>query len=211
VNKNNIKVGLLNYTYGTNGITVPNPTIVNKIDYPLMLSDIRKSKSENLDKLIVIRHWGLEYESIPNKQQIDIAKFLFDNGVDIIIGSHPHVLQRMEYHPENAKNNERLIVYSLGNFVSNQRTTKRDGGAMLKLTLKKQNNKVKICNYGYYLTWVNKPVINNKVKFEIIPCYEYESDNFKDLNIHSKEKMKVFISQSRELFEKENKLIRELN
>lgn len=211
LNKNNIKVGILNYTYGTNGIPAPNPTIVNRIKFPLMLSDIQKSKSENLDKLIVVIHWGLEYQSIPNKEQTNIAQFLFNHGVDIIIGSHPHVLQRMEYNPECKNSKENLIVYSLGNFVSNQRTTKRDGGAMLKLTLKKQNNKVKIHDYGYYLTWVHKPVINNKVNFEIIPCYEYESNNYKGINTKSKNKMKIFVSQSRELFKKENKLIKELN
>lgn len=211
LNKNNIKVGILNYTYGTNGIEVKEPTIVNKIDTALMASDIIDSKSKKLDKLIVVIHWGIEYQTTPNKRQINLAKFMFNKGVDIVIGSHPHVLQRMEYHPEKENENERLIVYSLGNFVSNQRTSPRDGGAMLKLTLKKTGDKVNISDYGYYLTWVNKPVIDGKVKFEILPCYQYESNNFKDLNNHSKGKMKIFTTQARELFNKENKLVKEKN
>ena len=210
LDKNNIKVGLLNYTYGTNGLPTPKPAFVNRIDTLAMLIDIQKSKASFLDKLIVITHWGNQYQSHPSKSQIKLAEFLFKNGVDIIIGSHPHVLQKMEYLPKNKETNERLIAYSLGNFVSNQRDRKRDGGAMLELTLSKNNSEVSISNYGYYLTWVNKPTINGKTTFEIVPCSMLESNNFDDADLNSKEKMKLFMSDSRALLNKENIKIKEI-
>ena len=210
LDKNNIRVGLLNYTYGTNGLPTPKPTMVNRIDTLTMLSDIKKSQADSLDKLIVMIHWGPEYQSQPSKKQVEIAEVLFRNGVDIIVGSHPHVLQKMEYTQAKEDDNEHFIAYSLGNFVSNQRTRKRDGGAMLKLTLRKENEDVKISNSGYYLTWVSRPNINDKTMYEIVPCADFESNDFYDLDIGSKEKMKVFISDSRALFEKENNAVLEI-
>lgn len=210
LDKNNIRVGLLNYTYGTNGLPTPKPTMVNRIDTLIMLSDIRKSQADSLDKLIVMIHWGPEYQSQPSKKQVEIAEILFRNGVDIIVGSHPHVLQKMEYIQAKEDDNEHFIAYSLGNFVSNQRTRKRDGGAMLKLTLRKNKEDVKISNYGYYLTWVSRPTIDDKTMYEIVPCSEFESNDFYDLDIDAKEKMKVFIADSRALFEKENIAVLEI-
>lgn len=210
LSKNNIRVGLLNYTYGTNGITTPNPTFVNRIDTLTILSDIQKSDEAFLDKLIVIIHWGNEYESQPSKNQIGIAEFLFKSGVDIVIGSHPHVLQKMEYQEKYEENDEHLIAYSLGNFVSNQRTSGRDGGAMLKLNLSKKEGEVSITSSGYYLIWVNKPIINGKIKFEILPCSEYETNEYDNLDSVSINKMKLFMTDSRTLLDKENILIKEI-
>ena len=210
LDKNNIKVGLLNYTYGTNGLPTPKPTFVNRIDTLSMLLDIQKSKALFLDKLIVMLHWGNQYKSQPSKSQIKLAEFLFKNGVDIIIGSHPHVLQKMKYLQKNKENDEHLIAYSLGNFVSNQRQRKRDGAAMLQLTLTKNNSEISISNYGYYLTWVYKPIIDGKTTFEIVPCSMLESNNFDDVDLNSKEKMKLFISDSRALLNKENIKIKEI-
>ena len=110
--KNNIKVGLLNYTFSTNGMPIPYPTIVNKIDTISMLEDIKKSKKQNIDKLIVFIHWGPEYQLTPSNNQKKIANFLFKNGVDIIIGAQPHVLQKMEYHDNFDAENGQLIAYS---------------------------------------------------------------------------------------------------
>ena len=207
--KNNIKIGVLNYTFSTNGIAIPYPTIVNKIDTIAILKDIKKSKTEDLDKLIVFIHWGPEYQSQPSSSQKRIANFLFKNGVDIIIGAHPHVLQKMEYHDNFDAENGQLIAYSLGNYVSNQRKRYRDGGAMIEILLTKNQEKTKISDSGYHLTWVHKPIINGKEVFKILPCKKYEENNFKDLDLKSKNAMKLFIADSRKLFNKENQNIQE--
>ena len=208
LSKNNIKVGLLNYTYGTNGRSIPKPTMVNLLDTIVMVSDIEKSKEANLDKLIVMVHWGEEYESQPSQDQLEIARFLFKNGADIIVGAHPHVLQKMAFTPITETNKERLIAYSLGNFVSDQRTRKRDGGAMLRVTLTKEDKNTEISDVGYYLTWVHKHRIDGKRKFEIIPCSNLDSADF--LNAAAKKKMELFLSDARALLQKENTAVKEI-
>ena len=208
--KNGISVGILNYTYGTNGLPVPEPTVVNLINLELMKQDIEKAKKENLDKLIVVIHWGIEYQQKQNKQQEEVAKFLFDNGVDIIIGGHPHVVQPMEYRPQTGLQKEQLVVYSLGNFVSNQRKSPSDGGVMVELTLFKDEYGTHIADKGYYLVWVNRTLkANKKYLFEILPCKEYETANYKDLSEGAKDSMNIFIKNSRNLFKKHNIFIEE--
>lgn len=206
-----IRVGMLNYTYGTNGLPAPPPTIVNLIDPEQMKMDIEKAVTQSLDELIVFLHWGLEYQIHPNQKQIDLANFLFELGVDIIIGSHPHVLQRMEYHPQDSLGKERLVVYSLGNFVSNQRKRRTDGGSMFELMLRKENGKTSISEKGYYLTWVNKKRVGDKAKFEILPCLEVERNNFKGIEKKSEVKMTEFLKDSRELLESENRNVEEMD
>ena len=207
--ENNIRIGLLNYTYGTNGLPTPLPTIVNRIDTVAMLLDIENSKQVNLDKLIVMIHWGPEYKSYPSSGQKNIAKFLFRNGVDIIVGSHPHVLQKMEYFENCGAENGQFIAYSLGNYVSNQRARRKDGGAMLELTLTKKLEKVSITDFGYHLTWVHKSINNGKELFKIVSCAKYEEKDFKGLDLYSTKAMKTFINDSRSLFSKENKNVKE--
>lgn len=209
IGNHTIRVGLLNYTYGTNGLPAPPPTIVNLIDTLTMAADIEKSKAQRLDKLIVMLHWGDEYQSHPSEGQLKIADFLFRKGADIIIGAHPHVLQRMEYFPGNDLQKERFIAYSLGNFVSNQRVRKRDGGAIIALTLTKTGTETVISDRGYQLVWVNKPKTAHGETFEVIPCATYERDGFKNLDAESIEKMKVFIEDSRKLLREENKQVNE--
>lgn len=199
-----LKVGILNYTYGTNGLIAPEPTSVNLIDLYKMINDIDSSLNKGLDKLIVVVHWGLEYQTHPNQNQKDIAAFLFNKGVDIIIGSHPHVLQKMEYHAKSDSNKETLIAYSMGNFVSNQRKRGTDGGTMIQFTLSKEDGEVKVKDQGYILTWVDKKREGNKDKFLIYPCRDIEAVNAENLNKKSQVKFQTFIEDSRSLLEKEN-------
>ena len=209
LNKNNIKVGLLNYTYGTNGIPVPKGVFVNLIDTLQIKKDILEAKKQHLDKLILMMHWGNEYQSLASKQQKKLAKFIFDNGVDIIVGSHPHVLQPMTYQKDSITGKEKLIAYSLGNYVSNQRPRRRDGGAMFRFTLQKEKGKTTIKSKGYYLTYIYKPVIDKKQKYVIIPCADYEANNYYTMDIVSKSKFKIFVNDSRKLFKKHNVSVEE--
>jgi poly-gamma-glutamate synthesis protein (capsule biosynthesis protein) len=118
-----IHFALLNYTYGTNGIPTPKGRIVNRLDTVLMARDIESISREEVDFIMAFVHWGNEYERTPNREQRSMAEFLKRHGVEIIIGSHPHVVQPMEMDSLG-----RVTLFSLGNFVSNQRTRYRDGG-----------------------------------------------------------------------------------
>ncbi|MEQ6120874.1 CapA family protein [Reichenbachiella sp. MALMAid0571] len=211
LDKNNIRVGLLNYTYGTNGIPTPSPTTVNRIDWKNIAKDIEASKTQNLDKLIVFLHWGNEYQSQPSTDQVDLANYLFSNGADIIIGSHPHVIQKMEYRKNLDNSKETFIAYSLGNFVSNQRVRKRDGGAMVELTLTKTDKETHIKKSGYHLIWVHKPIIGGKSNFQIISGKEYEQKQFEGMESTQIDQLKVFLEDSRELLNTENLEVSELS
>lgn len=122
---NGIKIAFLSYTYGTNGITIPSdkPYSVNLIDKELIKKHIASAKEQNVDVICVSMHWGIEYKLKPNSTQKELADFLFENGVDIILGSHPHVLEPMEKRTitlNDGTTKDGFVIYSLGNFVSGQ-------------------------------------------------------------------------------------------
>lgn len=203
--KGNMRLGVLNYTYSTNGRRVAKPSIVNLIYEKWMAQDIKKSKEKNLDKLIVVLHWGKEYQTTPDARQKEVAKFLFDQGVDIIIGAHPHVLQPMEYWSNPDGTNEKFIAYSMGNFISDQRKSGRDGGAMISIKLVKSGDKCMIVDHGYKLTWVYKPIIGGRRSYKILPVRFFESINYKGITNYSQTKMKEFAKNARSFLDKNNR------
>ncbi|MED3377528.1 CapA family protein, partial [Bacillus thuringiensis] len=109
-----------NYTYGTNGIKIPadKSWALNLIDKKAIQNDVEKAKSSS-DMVIVMVHWGVEYTSTPANQQKEVAQYLTDLGVDVVIGNHPHVIQPIEW-KQNKDGHQTLIYYSLGNLISAQ-------------------------------------------------------------------------------------------
>ena len=209
IHKNGTSIALLNYTFSTNGIKVPEPVIVNMLDKEIITNDVNKAKNKKADIIILFLHWGTEYDTIPSKIQTDLAEYFQSIGVDMVIGSHPHVLQKMLLTKNITTGNEDVVVYSLGNFVSNQRKPKTDGGSMVRVELTKNGDKYRISNAGYYLTWVYTPIEKYRKKFFILPCSEFENkpDFFDkpDAFLH----MKKFIGDSRELLNKQNINVKE--
>ncbi len=135
VEKNGMKLALLNYTDSTNGIPQPKdkPYLVNVVNREKMKRDL-KSAEENADFTVVFMHWGIEYQFVADKKQKDLAKFLTEHGADLIMGSHPHVVQPAEWIScENG--NKSLVFYSLGNYVSRQKQAANLVGAMGKVVL----------------------------------------------------------------------------
>lgn len=120
VKKNNISLGFLSYTYGTNGIPVPadKPYLVSLIDTEIMAREIDALRPL-CDVLVVSMHWGEEYLSVPSDAQKKLAAFLAEHQVDLVIGHHPHVIQPIEYiaRPDGKS---MLCFYSLGNLISAQ-------------------------------------------------------------------------------------------
>ena len=111
-----IRVAFINFTYGTNGMPVPEPCTINLMDSTHVKECIARAKNKGADIIICLPHWGEEYQLKPNAHQRRWAQMLFREGADIIIGSHPHVPQSGEYSSSKA------IFYSLGNYISNQTT-----------------------------------------------------------------------------------------
>jgi poly-gamma-glutamate synthesis protein (capsule biosynthesis protein) len=171
IEKNNIKIALLSYTYGTNGLKPVSPNIVNYLDSSTIAADIKNAKALNPDIIIAYVHWGIQYKDKQSKRQEQWKNYFNTLGVKIIIGSHPHVVQPMKWN----KSDTSLVVYSLGNFVSHQRTFPRDGGAVFKLTLVKNNNKIGIKDAKYALSWVYEPIVKGKKQYYILPVKEFEN------------------------------------
>lgn len=135
IEKNGVKIGLLSYTYGLNGFALPDGKeyLVNLIDEDRIREDM-KELNQISDVQVVSMHWGVEYQFEENEEQRALAQLLSDEGADVIIGTHPHVLQPMEV-LKGEEGNETLVMYSLGNFVSAQDVNSRMLGGMAKWTL----------------------------------------------------------------------------
>jgi poly-gamma-glutamate capsule biosynthesis protein CapA/YwtB (metallophosphatase superfamily) len=130
-----LRLGILAYSYGTNGIPIPQgkPFSVNLIDTLVMAGDIRRVRAQGADAIAVFLHWGLEYERFPNANQKSVAEFLARQEVSLIMGSHPHVLQPAGW--IGAPGSGSFVIYSLGNFFSGQRKIYTDAGIILQLNL----------------------------------------------------------------------------
>lgn len=135
---NGFRIGFLNYTYGTNGISHGPGVAVDPIDIDLIRSDIDRARSKGAEIVAVCLHWGVEYRLLPEKSQRLTARLIHDAGADMVIGSHPHVIQPAEMATDSASRRH-LTAYSLGNFISGMRTTDTRGGGALTVRLRRDS------------------------------------------------------------------------
>jgi poly-gamma-glutamate synthesis protein (capsule biosynthesis protein) len=164
------RLAFLAYTYDTNGLPVVYPNIVNLIDTAEIAHDVELAKKYNPDMIICVIHWGLEYQLKQNEEQKRLADFMFARGINLIIGSHPHVIQPMEARKDSDGNITSAVVYSLGNAVSNQNQEHTDIGALAHITLVKNAAGTKISDCKYSLILRHRPTENGKTKFYIVPA-----------------------------------------
>ena len=169
-----IKIAFLNYAYGTNGITIPSDKsyCINLIDKELIKNDIENAKSQGADILIASVHWGTEYSTIPNDTQNELTDFLFQNGVNIILGTHPHVLQKIEKRTvtlEDGTTQDSFIIYSLGNFISDQNAENTRTSIILDLQITKHtNNTITIDNVSYIPIYMYKDSSLSSKKMKLL-------------------------------------------
>lgn len=193
-NVKDAKIAFLSYTYGTNGIKVPTGKdyCINLIDKELIKKQLELAKAENPDIICVSMHWGIEYQTKQNKEQEALADFLFENGVDIILGSHPHVLQPMEKRTvtlEDGSTKDGFVIYSLGNFMSGQvkENTKNSIILDLKITKKAQDGKISIDSVNYTPIYMYKSTAKTKAyKILDIESSISKYDTEKDTSIGQK-------------------------
>ena len=187
---NNISFAFLSYTYGTNGISVPKdkPYLIHLIDLEEMKKDIEKAEELSPDFIVVFLHFGNEYERYPNKEQKYIVDELFNAGADIILGSHPHVIQPMETRTitrADGSEEEVFVIYSLGNFISSQRSPKdppRDAGIILNIDFEKSGNeKARIKNISFMPTWVQYSTVKVRGIIRVVSCTAPEEELKKHL------------------------------
>jgi len=171
---NNISFGILSYTYSLNGFSLPNGEdhLISQIDKDKIRKEINSLKESNVDLVMIYFHFGDEYNIEPSPYQRDIVNFTIAKGADIIIASHPHVLQPVEmFKPVNSKLDSGFVAYSLGNFVSNQRWRYSDCGIILnfEVTKKDTDNSLTLSGLNYIPFWVFKGKIKEKSQYKLIP------------------------------------------
>ena len=169
-----VKIAFINYTYGTNGIPLPSGKdfCVNLIDKDFIKKQINQAKEQNVDMIVACMHWGTEYRTTANSEQKDLANFLFENGVDVILGNHPHVLEPMEKKTitlQDGTTKDVFVVYALGNFTADQRDEITRDSAILNLTITKNSNgKISIDKVNYIPIYMYKNTNVSTHKFKIL-------------------------------------------
>lgn len=188
---NGIRFAFLSYTYGTNGIPVPQDYLVNLIDSDTMVSDIKEAR-KNADVVVVMPHMGNEYETDPRDIFVEWADLMFDAGADIVLASHPHVLQKMEYrtldHGDGA--HDGFIIYSLGNFISSQTTPPRNASIVLHLTVEQMADEPpSVKEVSFVPIWTQFRNAQNEDEFVVRSVYERLSlsQSEKDAQIRKKD------------------------
>lgn len=199
-----ISVAFLGYTYGTNGIPVADDkmfsinlfntdymTNTSNLDREKLLQDLNYAESLNTDLIAVMIHWGTEYQIQQNSYQQEVAQFLFDNGADIILGGHSHVLQPMKLYIKTEQNGEQtqgFICYSLGNFISAQKDRYTDTTVVLNLELEKdgKTGKSQVKSYNYIPMLMLNRGSGADVRFELLDVYKTLSQNLDDTQLNNR-------------------------
>ncbi len=176
--KNGITFSLLNYTYGTNGIPLPDdkPWCVNLLDKEKVTADIKEARKYS-DVVIVFPHWGTENSHDVSDYQREYTKLFSDLGVDIVIGCHPHVLQPIEWVTNETTGKKMIVYYSLGNFISHQIELDQLCGGIAQLTIEKKDGNIEISSAKLV------PIVchynrgdNGKFKFDVYKLGDYTNE-----------------------------------
>ena len=174
--KNNISLAILAYTYGTNGIPIPKGKdyLVSLIDEKKIVKDIAKARKQGADIIAISLHFGDEYQRQPNPQQKQLVENLLKAGADIILGSHPHVVQPykiFKFPGKNGKTRKAVAIYSMGNFISGQMKDYTDLGVIFQVTIRKKfpEKTAEITGIKALPTWVHRYTLNNQVKYRVLP------------------------------------------
>ncbi len=194
---NGFKVAFLNYTYGTNGITASGNVIVDYIDQKKISSDIAHARDSGAEMIAVTIHWGIEYKLYPSREQAKLADFLIDQGADMIIGCHPHVIQPMEIRHVDKYDKDILLVYSLGNFISGMKTRDTRGGAMVKVSIKRDRQGRALLDKASYRLVFTIPPGGGHKNYRVVPV-----EDFTDLTWLNS--CKEFVSSAEGVFKKSN-------
>ena len=204
IDKNGFRIAVLNYTYGTNGIPAPNPFIVNMLDSVNIFNDIATARATDADYIIVMPHWGIEYERHQNKAQAGYARYMYECGADMVIGGHPHVVQPITLKNKNEYGvYQQFTAYSLGNFVSNQRKRFTDGGIIIKCEIVRDTNgAIRITDYEYLPYWVYKGTCQGKYQYHILPAkHAVENNAWYDIHGADSVALDLFYNDTKSLID----------
>lgn len=172
---NSVKIAFLAFTYGTNGIPVPSDKsfAVNLIDDEFIIEQVSLAKEQEPDLICASMHWGTEYQTKQNSEQERLANLLFENGVDVIFGSHPHVLQPMEKKTitlEDGSTKDCFVIYSLGNFMSGQVRANTRNSVILNMSFTKsgETGKTTINSVSYIPIYMYRSASGSVQRYKVI-------------------------------------------
>lgn len=195
-NVNGFRIAFLNYTYGTNGIEVQGEPVVNYIDRAVIAADVDVSRRAGAEFVVVCIHWGDEYKLLPNKAQRLLADWLMAQDIDMVIGGHPHVIQPMEIRTDSV-GRKRLLVYSMGNYISNMKTVDTRGGAMVNVSLRRDIlGRPRIDRASYRLVFTVPPT-RDMPNFQVVPVE-------KCIHPEWKARCSAFEKRAEEIFDRHN-------
>lgn len=167
-----IKMALLSYTYGTNGIPLPNPWNVNMLDPDRIRADIRQAREmPEVDLVAVALHMGEEYAREPNEEQEFYVQLSLEAGADIILGDHPHVVQKIEVRQvtdEFGRDLPRAVIFSLGNFISNQVGLDRLEGLMFVVDVRKEDGVTRVEKVSFIPTYVHTYYTQDGERYRVV-------------------------------------------
>ena len=200
-----IKTAFLSYSYGTNGNPIPRGKkyLINIIDYDLIQKDITRARQLGAQLVIVYYHFGEEYQREPSAFQKTTVNKTIEMGADIILGGHPHVLEPAIYFKtHNAKLDTGFAVYSLGNFLSNQRKRYTDGGTILYLNITRNSNtdSLSISSVEFLPTWIYRGQTDIGREYLILP--DKNEQDYPFLHQTDKRQMRTSFEDTRYILHK---------
>ena len=203
-----IKIGFLAYTQHTNGMekyvkSESLPHLVNRIVRTSIDKDIAALRESGAEIIIACVHWGEEYKRKPEKRTRELAQQLVDAGIDIIIGSHPHNVQPIEY-LDAADGRRALVAYSLGNFLGTMYDRYADGGIILAFTLQEtQSGTIEILDPCFVPTYLWKGALRNKGRIvRVVPIGKHWKKPLRTMNKKTFETMRRSLRDTRDTLKK---------
>lgn len=170
---NDISIGIIANTYGTNGLPVPKdkPYLVNMLDVETIKEEVERLKENNVDYIFAMVHFGYEYHRLPSKEQEEWTNKMLELGVDFVLGSHPHVVQPLRIINGDGNESDKGVIYSLGNFLSDQRWDWKDYGIILDIIIEKNHieQTIKLKEVNVIPTFVVISYINGRRTYQVLP------------------------------------------
>ncbi len=196
INRYGFLIAFLNYTSYTR-YNIKDSALVNEIDKEKIKEDLAYTKKFAPDFTVIYFNWGREYQFYPDSDQRELAKYCIDLGANMIIGTHPHVVQRVEeiqFYSGN-KLKKGFVAFSLGNFITDYDRRFGDGAAILEVNLckDKKTNEVKLSDYGFIPTYVIKDDGSGKKVHKVVPVSEIETNNI-TVNMPNLERERCLLS-----------------
>jgi len=202
IEKKGFKIAVLNYVAISRRPSISLDYVINQLDQNQIERDMKVARDQNPDYIIVYIDWGDNFQDYPSLNQETTAKFIFEQGADLIVGTFPNTVKKTELveHYYKGELRNKLVVYSLGNLISESTDDRSKAGAFLDIEIHKNNftGQVKEGDIGFIPTWNHYDTINGKMRLQVLPVAAVEQgDMYKNMAADEKKKMIQYAFQTR--------------